>query len=240
MGLTFSHLYLHFYNNTLFIQSAGELGCFFLTFLILNISLFIYKGIFENKKYFLVSAVLFILNISYGYMAVTLIKEEPLNHNISVIQGNISSDEKWENSNIYKILNTYMELSENAIKKDRAEVIVWPETVVPVSIDNTSNIYEEISNFARENKVHIITGAFLKDGNKTTNSVIVFNKEGKCYDEIYSKRHLIPFTELTSFLDNKIKKGREATVIKTDVGKIGALVCIDSAYPGYARKTINE
>ena len=68
------------------------------------------------------------------------------------------------------------------------------------------------STFAKENNVHIITGAFWGE-EKVTNSVIVIDNEGKCYEEIYNKRHLIPFTELTSLTDNKIKKGKKVIKI---------------------------
>ena len=60
------------------------------------------------------------------------------------------------------------------------------------------------------------------------------------YNERYDKRHLIPFAEDTFEKGYTLKEGNKASVIETENGKIGPLICIDSAYPQLAYKTVKN
>ena len=228
-GLTFSNLYLPFYTNLMFIQSAGIFGRYFITALILYINLFLLEG-YKNKKYIICAILIFALNMSYGYFSMRTTFSEGPSEKITLVQGNINSNEKWDVNNIYTIMDTYKELTLDAIKKDGSKVFVWPETVVPVAINEDHYIYKTVQNFAKDNDIHIIWGVFMKENGFVSNSIIVFDNEGNQYKERYDKRHLIPFAEYNPFNNNRYIKGKEGTVINTKIGKIGALDCIDSAY----------
>lgn len=239
-GLTFSNLYLVFYENRAFIQSAGLFGGYFITALTVYINLLIYMAVSKNYKYIFVAVAIFLLNISYGIIKINNCSYDAFpKEKISLIQGNISSNEKWEKNNMYSILRAYKELTLEANKKDGAEIFIWPETVVPVGIDREHNIYNEISSFAKENEISIITGAFINENGYTFNSVTVFESDGRMEGR-YDKRHLIPFAEYNPFNKNKMKKGKEGKVINTRAGRMGALVCIDSAYPHLTYKTMKN
>ena len=206
-GLTFSNLYLPFYTNLMFIQSAGIFGRYFITALILYINLFLLEG-YKNKKYIICAILIFALNMSYGYFSMRTTFSEGPSEKITLVQGNINSNEKWDVNNIYTIMDTYKELTLDAIKKDGSKVFVWPETVVPVAINEDHYIYKTVQNFAKDNDIHIIWGVFMKENGFVSNSIIVFDNEGNQYKERYDKRHLIPFAEYNPFNNNRYIKGR--------------------------------
>lgn len=235
-GITFSNLYLPYHNNLLFIQSAGLFGRYIISLIILYVNLFIFKS-FKNKKYLIYVVVILSINTTYGYIKIKTFDFKGPENKITLIQGNITSTEKWAYGNIYTILKTYKELTLESKEKDGAEVFIWPETVVPVPIDREHNIYADIKNFAKDNKIHIIWGAFVRENDLISNSVLVFDNNGNEYFKKYDKRHLIPFAEYNPFNNKKMLIGKEGTVTDTKVGRIGALVCIDSAYPSLIYET---
>lgn len=231
-GFTFTHLYLIFYNNLEFIQSASVFSCYFITLLVVFINLLIYKSLSKKPLYLILAVLIFLINSIYGRIILQSTFEYRLpKEKVTLIQGNITSHEKWANSSMYKIMDTYKSLTLEAHRKEKAEIFIWPETVVPVGIDCEHNIYREMSEFAKENGFYIITGAFIKENENIYNCIISFDKNGNQSMKPYKKRHLIPFSE------SNISKGYEGTVSKTPLGKAGSLICIDSAYPSLAFST---
>ena len=72
-GLTLSNLYLPWYNNLAFIQSARFFSSYFLTGLIVLINVLIYKFIFlKNIKYLYLAILIFTLNVSVGALRLNL------------------------------------------------------------------------------------------------------------------------------------------------------------------------
>lgn len=237
-GLTFSHLYLPYFENIRFIQSAGILSSYFLTLIIIYINVFIFKAIISRKYiYCFIAFAIFSGNIAYGTVKINTYSYDNLQYDIALIQGNISSNEKWENNSVRRNIEIYKELTLNAKKEYGVNLAVWPETVVTYILTPDSFMYKEISEFAKENEMDIVFGTFFDGEDCYYNSVLGFNKSGKQYENVYHKRHLIPLAEKTYSKDDKLKEGRDAVVINTDSGRIGGLVCIDSAYPHLAYKT---
>lgn len=241
LGLTFSHLYLPWYKNLAFIQSASIFSCYFLTLLIAYINIFIYKGIFEKKKNFLLlAAALLVLNISFGELRLNTVKLSEPKVNAALIQGNISSLEKWENNSISDSFEVYERLTKEAKEKYNLDIVIWPETVINTPVGNNGFWYKKISQLASDSKVEIMAGAFYGDREEYYNSLIVFDKNGKAYDSIYYKRHLIPFAENMYSEKSGLREGKNASVLNTASGKVGALICIDSAYPYLSYNYKNE
>lgn len=237
-GLTLSNLYLPWYNNLAFIQSAQFFSSYFLTGLIVLINVLIYKFIFlKNIKYLYLAILIFALNVSVGALRLNLYNPEEFKYDIALIQGNLSSLEKWENNSLRKSFEIYQDLTEEVKQKYDVDAVVWPETVINSEIYPESFWYKKLSSLSKEENVEIYAGCFYKEEDGYYNSMIAFNKKGKEYNDVYHKRHLIPFAENEYFFGNGLKEGKEAIVINTDLGKIGGLICIDSAYPCLSYKT---
>lgn len=211
---------------TSFIQIADIIGAFGLSFIVLWINIFIYKGLKQYKEKsssgllnLAVAAVIFILIIIYGFVKISSSDENEKKIRVGIIQPNIDPWNKWEFGGLDQTLNNYFELSKKCIDEG-AKLIIWPETALPVYL--LSGGYEKevdtIHSFLNANKVSLLTGMpdfVIYDSNPpkaakysetgkyyyaTYNSILFFQHDS--YDvQRYGKIHLVPLGEHTPFVD---------------------------------------
>jgi apolipoprotein N-acyltransferase len=211
---------------TSFIQIADIVGAFGLSFIVLCINIFIFKGLIafkENIKagsiYFSVAASIFILIIVYGFAKISSDNDDDKKIRVGIIQPNIDPWNKWELGGLDDILDNYLNLSQQCVDEG-ARLIVWPETALPVYL--LSGTYQgevdKIYSFLKKNNVSLLTGmpdfliyekntpqnAKYSEAGKyyyvTYNSILLFQPNK---DEIqrYGKMHLVPLGEHTPFVD---------------------------------------
>ena len=102
----------------------------------------------------------------------------------AVVQGNISSHEKWDASSSVKTRLVYEQYTREAAEKG-AKIVVWPETALPYTIQKGSSYYRFAANIAMENNVTILVGAFSRDENDAQyNSIICFTPDGRALDNV--------------------------------------------------------
>ena len=112
---------------------------------------------------------------------------EPLK--VSLLQGNIAQDEKFDEEKLISILEIYRRLAESS----DARLIVLPETALPLLRNNVPDTYEFIlGNHARRNGGDILIGAFEKEDGNYFNSIYSL---GSSESQHYRKDHLVPFGE---------------------------------------------
>ena len=112
---------------------------------------------------------------------------EPIS--ISLIQGNIAQDNKWQKETITQTLDMYQTL----IQEAKGEIILLPETALPLLIEYIPHTFIELSKtHALKNKGNILMGAIQREGTSYFN--VVFNL-GKDLPQVYQKSHLVPFGE---------------------------------------------
>ena len=201
-------------------------------------------------------AALMIVAVNSGYGAIRL---NSLNHapkgepvRVALIQGNISTDDKWAPGMTEQSLELYLQMTRYAYEDYQPDLILLPETVIPTKILNSKAMTGAVRSCARELGCVIVVGAFTgveneKEGDiDTYNSLITFNADGSISEEIYSKRRLVPFGEFLPMEDffrtflpvladlgnlgGNLTAGRYPNIISTDVGSLGALICFDSIY----------
>jgi len=116
---------------------------------------------------------------------------------IAVIQGNIDQGVKWSPAWQEVTLQIYEELTRKA-RAEGAELVVWPETAVPGSLETDPDFRERIEGLAREQGVVLVVGAVgverLDRGYRYYDSAYVFNTTGQQVER-YDKAHLVPFGE---------------------------------------------
>lgn len=115
----------------------------------------------------------------------------PYNNPISValIQGNIAQDMKWDPQEAQRTLDSYFAET----KKSQAELIVLPETALPMFISHVPDDYlRGLKAHGEQNKGDVLVGAVeFEDGNYY-NSMLSF---GASPTQVYRKSHLVPFGE---------------------------------------------
>lgn len=211
---------------TSFIQIADIVGAFGLSFIVLWINIFIFKGIKsfkENAKvgsiYFSVAASLFILIIVYGFTKISASKDDEKKIKVGIIQPNLDPWNKWELGGLDNILDNYFELSQKCVDEG-AKIILWPETALPVYLMSGTyqNEVNSIYSFLKKNNVSLLTGMpdFIiynenaprnakyneigKYNYVTYNSILLF-QPNRIEIQRYGKMQLVPLGEHTPFVD---------------------------------------
>ncbi len=108
---------------------------------------------------------------------------------VSLLQGNIPLDTKFEEGALINTLETYRRLAQST----DARLIVLPETALPLLRQNVPEYYETLlREQMRKNAGDILIGAFEKEGGNYYNSVYTL---GSADSQHYRKNHLVPFGE---------------------------------------------
>ena len=108
---------------------------------------------------------------------------------VSLLQGNIAQDLKFEEHALVETLETYRRLAESSA----ARLIVLPETAVPLLRDNVPQNYQiMLGEHARRNGGDILVGSFEREAGRYYNSVYSLGSAGSQH---YRKNHLVPFGE---------------------------------------------
>ncbi len=110
---------------------------------------------------------------------------------VTLLQGNIPQDEKWEPENQLRILKVYLEMTR---RHWSADLIVWPETAVPAFYHQLEeHFFQPLDEEARQQNSDLLIGVPMMDRTTDTyyNSLIKLGSSGG----VYHKRHLVPFGE---------------------------------------------
>jgi len=232
------------------LQSASLFGSYFVSFLILAVNgLLAYAIVFSEKRRFCAFMAAGILagNLGYSVMMRFLPAQERAEDFVcaAVLQPNIGSQEKWSNAE-----GLTMERCEEFTRKaaeEGAELVVMPETVLPVELTNDDYASGFFSYLAREYDVYLIVGAFYTDANdEEYNALYLYSPDGEMSETVYGKRHLVPFGEYVpmrdfvslifppladiSMLSGDLMPGKDSALFETEWGRVGSLICFDSIY----------
>ncbi len=262
LGFPFCRLSLTQYQNLPFIQSASLFGAFFLSFLLVFCSAsaaFFLTNLRKGKKKILAGALaLCLLNNCYGIIQINKASEPAGTLKIALIQGNISSNQKWADNTASAIFQTYEALTKQVLEAEQPDLVIWPETVLPLDLNDTSYL-EKLQNTASDFQTPLIVGGFYYDSQekKDYNGVYYIQSDGMVSFPMYAKRKLVPFGEFLPFRNvlgklfpvlkdinaagSDLEPGRESvTTPLTSLGTFGSLVCFDSIFPHIARESVKN
>jgi apolipoprotein N-acyltransferase len=109
---------------------------------------------------------------------------------ISLVQGNVPQEMKWQPERLAATLDLYLRLAASTSSR----LIVFPETALPLFLDNVPPEYlATLAAHARESGGDILIGVPEREPNgRYYNSVISL---GTARAQVYRKFHLVPFGE---------------------------------------------
>ncbi|MBQ3791596.1 MAG: apolipoprotein N-acyltransferase [Clostridia bacterium] len=243
------------------IQSSSLLGPYFVSFLIIlvggSLALAVFRFLAGERKRAALAAGLalavFLLNVSYGTVRLLVESAEGQDVKAAAIQANISSKDKWNSEKFIRNSETYLSLSEEALKAG-AQIVLWPESAIPTRLEYLPDTEKGILELAKEYGGEVFVGSVgLHDGDDV-NQMILARPDGTFDGSAYYKRHLVPFGEYVpwrdffeavipdlihmSMADTDFVPGQDASLFETEYGKVGCLICFDSIYEPLARDSV--
>jgi apolipoprotein N-acyltransferase len=195
-------------------------------------------------------AAIIISSLSYGFER---LKENNSGRNIkvSVVQGNIPQDKKWDAKFQDEVIETYKRLS-LSVSSASPDLVVWPETAVPFIFGSDDNHTQDLITFQKQLGTYLLFGSVVaKGGNQMTNSAVLLSPEGSIVS-VYDKIHLVPYGEYVPFRKffpfiEKITAGigdflagEKPIVMETPFAKIGNLICYEIIFPGLVRTFVDR
>ena len=155
---------------------------------------------------------------------------------VAMLQGNISQDRKWDPDARPEILAEYLRLSRAAFGDD---LIVWPETALPVYYHQAANWLEQLAGQAAAAGSELVLGAPAASGAARYNAVAVPGAT----PQFYYKRHLVPFGEyvplrgiaggVLDFVGTPLgdfDAGRRATPLQAAGQALGVSICYEVTF----------
>jgi apolipoprotein N-acyltransferase len=204
-----------------------------------------------------------LLVLSYGVLQLRK-PEAQGTFTVSVIQGNIEQDQKWDPAYQMQVTSVYERLTLKAAKQ-RPDLVLWPETATPFYFNSPGGADREqtanLERFVKRNHIPILFGSPTYEvlpGRVVhlRNSAFLLSPEGTALAE-YHKFHLVPFGEYVPlksvlfFVDKMVQAigdfqaGREYTVMAVPVPgqqdvKVSTVICYEIIFPDLVRRFVDK
>ncbi|MFQ5543953.1 MAG: apolipoprotein N-acyltransferase, partial [Nitrospiria bacterium] len=206
-----------------------------------------------------------VIFMTYGYGIVRL--SQPMSNSktisVSVIQGNIAQDQKWNPAfrektlQIYKrlTLSTFTEVKDTVNGEGdallRPSLVVWPEASIPFIYENEPEIQSDFLSFIQEGSFDLLFGAPAikeEESGKLSllNSAYLLSSSKKRFFR-YDKMHLVPFGEYVPFSKvlffieklvtgiGDFVPGEKVVVMETGGVQVGTVICFEVIFPEIVR-----
>ena len=255
-GVPWSRLALGQMGMRAVVQTASLFGSYFITFLIVVVNFSIAYTLYYRRRFAVALAMLlFSVNLLAGgiLLAADETEGEPLR--VAAVQGNVSSEDKWNDDRFIDSLMTYTEYTQKAAQ-DGATLVLWPESVIPYDISEMPSVNSYLRKLSASEGIHLLVGGFYGVDGLNYNAIYAYAPDGTLNETHYFKRRLVPFgeflpmegfirtvipplAELNAFA-NVLESGTDSNIIKTDVGDIGCIICFDSIYEELVRDSVRD
>ncbi len=166
---------------------------------------------------------------------------------ISVVQGNIPQELKWDPRHREFILRRHLELYRSAAGQEkRPDLVVWPEASYPGIVEETPQLFLALSQGVAAEGVPLLAGAVTREEDRYYNAALLLDAQGARAQE-YRKVHLVPFGEFVPFRRafsfipvinelGDITPGNERTVFSLECGvRFSSLICFEDLFPELSR-----
>ncbi len=179
---------------------------------------------------------------------------------VAAVQGNIEQGKKWDPRYAREIMDTYSELTQEALKY-QPDLVIWPETATPGSISLHPELYVETEDIARKAATFLLLGSAQHEKFEGKASVkfkyfnsayLIHPGPGITKIQRYDKIRLFPFGEYLPYKeiipwsligvsdsDNYVA-GREFTVFTLTPFRFGVTICWENVFPDLFRHFVSN
>lgn len=163
---------------------------------------------------------------------------------VSLVQGGIPQNERWDAKLYYQALERYLRLSQHT----RGQIVLLPEAAIPTLLADTSPEYlavikQPFETYGR----YLVSGFVTGDNTHYFNSVITLSE---ATPQVYSKQHLVPFGEFVplhwlfgwmyNYLDMPLsgfqRGGAEQAPLRLGNTRLAANVCYEDIFGNELRR----
>ncbi|MCX8082157.1 MAG: apolipoprotein N-acyltransferase [bacterium] len=236
------------WNNSYLIKLAGIFGIYGLSFIVISGNFTIFYSF--QKRHFVswsISVIIFVTLFFSHFPQSLSTKNKGETLKVMVVQPNIDSFHRNPEKDIEKAKTMTIEY----LKKEKVDVIVWPEGIYPDIIIQNIDIINDLKKITKKYNVGIILGTFTGNDKEIFNSALLIEGENI---QIYNKTHLVPYGEfipggrmkvITRIFEKMagyipyIKQGSELVPLSFRDRKIGVLICFENIFP-YITATLTE
>jgi apolipoprotein N-acyltransferase len=240
------------------VLSASLFGTYFVTFLIVLVSFLIAQAAFLGKFKLrpMLAISLALINLTVGMLVYFIPREAPESLRVAVVQGNISSREKWGSTATRSAYDVHMDLTRKAAGEG-ADLIVWSETAM---LSLTSKHKSEMSALCKEYGTNLIFGCLENSEPQPRNILHLVDSNGDFSETVYVKQHLVPFGEFVPMRDlvmllfpplaeigmvsKDLAFGDGSNLFTISHGgreiEVGGLICFDSIYEELAYRSVRD
>jgi apolipoprotein N-acyltransferase len=251
-GFPWALIGLSQYKNLLIIQIADIAGAWGVSFLVILINAALYLFLRRHLKMKILGISILMLALSVGYGIIKLnykpdVSNDTEQFKISVVQGNISQNLKWDKQAAGFIQNRYKELTLVAAQ-DKPELVIWPEASVPGlwGVDNAE--FAQVFSLAGKLGINLLVGAVADLNQNYFNCALFIDQHGSLVGT-YRKLHLVPFGEyiplknIFPFLETiapigDIQPGREYTLFNLYSAEAERPVRASAQHPAEAERPV--
>ena len=225
-------------------------GVYFISFVVSLMAALIMFGISERKPVAPAVIIIALLVSAYAMDGLHWSKPEGKFLHVGVVQANVPIEAKWQAEYRDDVVNQLATLSHNLSEQNELDLLVWPETAIPLYFQQTD---DDFWKSVKPNGVALLTG--LLDSSGTDQKV--FNAATLACDgqtQLYRKRHLVPFGEYLPlrFLFNWVLEylefpmsdfaswqGQQALGCGESI-KIGLSICYEDAFAAEYREHLGD
>lgn len=137
--------------------------------------------------------------IAQEFPKTTVAAARPASLTVRLLQGNVPQSMKFESISIINAARDYTQMAAKPSADHPVDVIVLPETAIPVAAERFPQAIENLGTVARQQNSSILLGLPDNMNGRWTNSVLLINPQGRVESQRYSKQHLVPFGEFIPF-----------------------------------------
>lgn len=227
---------------------APVTGVFGLSFLAVLLAAALVELLRRKAGYFAIAMSLWMVTLSISLIGFAWTKPTGQTTSVSLIQGNIPQDLKWQEGAGIQTLGIYAGLSQSEWGRD---IVIWPEAAIPMFQDEAQAQIDAIAKQAAQAGSAWMTGILYRDSQDGTtqlyNSVLLTDQATR---GIYHKQQLVPFGEyipMGGLLDvlpglegrqglaSLSRDAHQAPLLAKDQ-RVGVAICYEVAYPDTTRR----
>ena len=207
---------------------------------------------------------LFVFLNAWGFYLKKRLPDPDSSLNIILVQHNVSLKEEtfkpfknFKQKSLYALrsltYNSLKQMRKAKVKAEDIDFIVWPEGAYPYTVHKKHNRTAGLSKLVRLLKIPLITGAFTREEERYSNSLLALDREGNILQPVYDKMKLlifgeyIPLTDRWPFLKkmfpyfgSNLTPGADTQVQELEGKKIGWQICYEALFDNLSRELAHK